>query len=277
MRVLERAGHLSRHPVRNRRHTVSRHRCGYCRETVTVRCMGGIGSRRAMLTSKPPGPPISLRTTATGGAATTTSTATAFTACLAGSLQICVVGYSRGATGSPTLGLSGSGWVLLGSFQGNVATLNSGAAVWARATAGGETTFNVTASNAVTITWTVEEWLNVDTTTLPVGPTAPFTFSTTTSTSAQNVNSNNRVTTDAGELVWSFIAGRGPATGTMSQAFGGGATGNMLTASGRVAVAFTAYQLVPAAATSVTHTMQYTNTQGSANTVYGSISFKQVP
>lgn len=232
--------------------------------------------RRALITGRAPSAPPALRHAAQTGGTTVaaTSTAVTFTSTAANSLQILLIGYSRGATGNPTITVTGSGWVDLGGFQGNVATLNSGCRVFARAVTAGETGVTINSTNAITITWTVEEWLNIDTSVLPVGPAAPFTFPATTSTSAQNVNSNNRVTAADNELVWSFIAGRAPAGGTMGQTFGGGATASNVAASGRAAVAFTGYQVVPTAATSVTHTMQYTNTQGSANTVYGSISFK---
>lgn len=234
--------------------------------------------RRLLLTSRVPvDPPVLRHAAETGGtSSSSTSTAVTFTSTAAGSLQILVVGYSRGATGSPTITITGSGWVDLGGLQGNVATLNSGARVWARAVTAGETGVTINSTNAITMTWTVEEWLNIDTSVLPVGPTAPFTFSATTSTATQTaIASNSRTTAAADELVWSFLAGRSPSSGALTGlAFGGGATASNTTAAGRVAFAFTAYELVPAASTSVTHTMTYTNTQGSSNTVRGSISFK---
>lgn len=239
--------------------------------------MGGIGARRSLLTAgKAPGPPISLRTMATGGGGSLTSHTVTNTATLAGSVQILVVAISKGSTGTPTITPGGSGWISLGGFLGNVATINSGLWVWCRPVSAGETTFNITLSAAATLSWTIEEWLNIDTTALPSAPAIPFTMSATTSTSAQTGLSSNAVTAAVGDLVHSSLGGRGPATGTMGQSFGGGATASNVAASGRAAVAFTAYQLVSSAG-SVTHTMTYTNTQGSANTVRGSFLFKQAP
>lgn len=239
--------------------------------------MGGIGARRSFLTaSKPPGPPISLRTSATGGGVGT-SLATAFTATLAGSLQVVSIGYSKGSTGNPTIGVSGSGWVDCGGFQGNVATINSGLRVFVRAVTAGETTFNVTCSASSTITWTVEEYLNVDTSVMPTSPAVPLTMTATTATSAQSVSSNTITTGADGDLVLSFLGGRGPAAAAIAITWGGGAIASNTANPGRAAFAYTAYQVVSGAAQSITHTMGYTNSQGSANTVRGSLCFKKIP
>lgn len=279
MILRERAGRLGRYPIRNRNQRVVTYNCRYgCGRVTEVSNM----SRRGLISvGKAPSGPIALRTVSTGGAGPTTSWSVTHTATILNECQIFIVAWSKGSAGNPTFTLpSGVGWTLVGGMGGNQATLNSGAWFYYRiidAANVGATGFTVTSSASVTATWLCDGLINVDTASPIVSPTGlPYTMASTSATSAQSATTlPSPATTDAdGQFSYSFIAGRGPTTGAISQAFTIN-TARYTTNSGRAAFVYTASRTVATAGSDGADTPTYTNTQGSANTVRGAVVFRK--
>lgn len=206
------------------------------------------------------------------GAAGTSWTVNLPQVATAGNVIIVSWGYSKGSTGNPTIAISGA--TLLGSFQGTSGILSGGAGMFALVASGGETSVTLTSSASITLSWIAEEWTGIDTSVFPVGPTPPATYTSDTNGASHTITSNTRVASADGELVFTVLGGRGPTSGAVLTSFGGGATGDYTTASGRVGYVYTANQVVTTGGTSVTHTAVISNSQGSNVNVIGSVSFK---
>lgn len=199
------------------------------------------------------------------------------------------VGISRGAATAPALSLStnGTGWVLVGSaIAPNTTSLYGGAAMWIKISDGSESNSppTIASTQAVLISYTVEEWPSldnvasglhgIDTSLFPEGPTAPATYTSSTS-AGTTLSSNARTMAYADEAHFTVYGGRG-ATTQAAPTWGGGAAASSGAVSSNNAFCYGAMSLGSGVGTVVTHTAQFTNSVGGPVTVIGTVTLRAV-
>lgn len=209
----------------------------------------------------------------TSGSATTADVeVTLPQAATAGNLLLVAIGASRTTTGEQTP--TAAGWTKLGSgWASNGGSASGGVTFMGKIAAGGETSVTFARTGSGAHEWAAQEWSGLDlASSFPAGPAAPATYTTNTAGSGP-ISPPTRVTAADDEVVFTAFGGRANAGG-ISPTWAAGPTVDHTQIADNNAYLYLVSQVVPAASTSVTHTVStFTNGFGTPVNAIGSVAF----